>query len=68
MSSGTLGLALKQATPVVVDHAKGSWIHGTDGVDHLDFTTGISASVIYANSGSEAVETSGPVSPPAFRP
>lgn len=32
---------LKQATPVVVDHASGSWIHGTDGRDYLDFTTGI---------------------------
>ena len=32
---------LKQATPVVVDHAHGSWIHGTDGRDYLDFTTGI---------------------------
>jgi 4-aminobutyrate aminotransferase len=32
---------LKQATPVVVDHARGSWIHGTDGRDYLDFTTGI---------------------------
>ncbi|NNG20350.1 aspartate aminotransferase family protein [Naumannella sp. ID2617S] len=32
---------LKQATPVVVDHAKGCWIHGTDGRDYLDFTTGI---------------------------
>ena len=32
---------LKQATPVVVDHARGSWIHGTDGHDYLDFTTGI---------------------------
>ncbi|GAC67258.1 aspartate aminotransferase family protein [Gordonia soli] len=32
---------LKQATPVVVDHAQGSWIRGTDGNDYLDFTTGI---------------------------
>ena len=32
---------LKQATPVIVDHASGSWIHGTDGNDYLDFTTGI---------------------------
>lgn len=32
---------LKQATPVVVDHASGSWIHGQDGRDYLDFTTGI---------------------------
>lgn len=37
----TLSPALKQATPVVVDHAAGSWIHGTDGVSYLDFTTGI---------------------------
>ncbi|ABG99831.1 4-aminobutyrate transaminase (plasmid) [Rhodococcus jostii RHA1] len=36
-----LSPALKQATPVVVDHALGSWIYGTDGVDYLDFTTGI---------------------------
>ncbi|MCH6468429.1 aspartate aminotransferase family protein [Sinomonas terrae] len=37
----TLSPILKQATPVVVDHALGSWIHGTDGQDYLDFTTGI---------------------------
>ncbi|MBT0566216.1 aspartate aminotransferase family protein [Williamsia sp. CHRR-6] len=37
----TLSPALKQATPVVVDSAAGSWIHGTDGRDYLDFTTGI---------------------------
>ena len=37
----TLSPALKQATPVVVDHALGSWIHGTDGREYLDFTTGI---------------------------
>ena len=36
-----LSPVLKQATPVVVDHALGSWIHGTDGRDYLDFTTGI---------------------------
>ncbi|MGE2729587.1 aspartate aminotransferase family protein [Mycolicibacterium vaccae] len=36
-----LSPALKQATPVVVDHAKGSWIYGTDGEAYLDFTTGI---------------------------
>ncbi|MCK0520236.1 aspartate aminotransferase family protein [Williamsia sp. DF01-3] len=41
MSRATLSPALKQATPVVVDHAKGSWIRGTDGLDYLDFTTGI---------------------------
>ena len=32
---------LKQATPLVVDHALGSWIHATDGKSYLDFTTGI---------------------------
>ncbi|THJ66775.1 aminotransferase class III-fold pyridoxal phosphate-dependent enzyme [Arthrobacter echini] len=37
----SLSPALKQATPVVVDHALGSWIYGTDGRDYLDFTTGI---------------------------
>lgn len=37
----TLSPILKQATPVVVDHAEGSWIHGTDGRCYLDFTTGI---------------------------
>lgn len=36
-----LSPVLKQATPVVVDYAEGSWIHGTDGVSYLDFTTGI---------------------------
>ncbi|WP_020106057.1 aspartate aminotransferase family protein [Nocardia sp. 348MFTsu5.1] len=41
MSPTKLSPALKQATPVVVDHAQGSWIHGTDGIDYLDFTTGI---------------------------
>ncbi len=39
--TATLSPVLKQATPVVVDHALGSWIHGTDGHDYLDFTTGI---------------------------
>ncbi len=39
--SANLSPVLKQATPVVVDHASGSWIHGTDGRDYLDFTTGI---------------------------
>ena len=34
----TLSPLLKQATPVVVDHALGSWIHGTDGQSYLDFT------------------------------
>lgn len=37
----TLSPLLKQATPVLVDHALGSWIHGTDGTEYLDFTTGI---------------------------
>src|SRR5919107_2887463 len=36
-----LSPVLQQATPVVVDHASGSWIHGEDGRDYLDFTTGI---------------------------
>ncbi|MFB7893601.1 aspartate aminotransferase family protein [Microbacterium sp. NPDC056044] len=37
----SLSPILKQATPVVVDHALGSWIYGTDGKEYLDFTTGI---------------------------
>lgn len=37
----SLSPLLKQATPVIVDHAEGSWIHGTDGRSYLDFTTGI---------------------------
>jgi 4-aminobutyrate aminotransferase len=37
----SLSPILKQATPVVVDHAFGSWIYGTDGREYLDFTTGI---------------------------
>ena len=37
----TLSPILKQATPVIVDHAVGSWIHATDGKKYLDFTTGI---------------------------
>lgn len=37
----SLSPLLKQATPVVVDHALGSWIYGVDGRDYLDFTTGI---------------------------
>lgn len=32
---------LKQATPVVVDHAEGCWIHGSDDRRYLDFTAGI---------------------------
>ncbi|MGB7363846.1 MAG: aminotransferase class III-fold pyridoxal phosphate-dependent enzyme [Rhodococcus sp. (in: high G+C Gram-positive bacteria)] len=39
--SATLSPVLKQATPIVVDHALGSWIYGTDGRSYLDFTTGI---------------------------
>ena len=39
--TASLSPALKQATPVVVDTAAGSWIRGTDGRDYLDFTTGI---------------------------
>ena len=37
----TLSPILKQATPVIVDHALGSWIYATDGKKYLDFTTGI---------------------------
>ncbi|MDN5765371.1 MAG: aminotransferase class III-fold pyridoxal phosphate-dependent enzyme [Humibacillus sp.] len=37
----SLSPLLKTATPVVVDRASGCWIHGTDGQDYLDFTTGI---------------------------
>jgi len=37
----TLSPLLKQATPVVVERALGSWIYGTDGEKYLDFTTGI---------------------------
>jgi 4-aminobutyrate aminotransferase len=33
--------AIKQATPVLVDHALGSWIYDVDGRKYLDFTTGI---------------------------
>ncbi len=36
-----LSPALKQATPIVVDHGKGSWISGTDWRKYLDFTTGL---------------------------
>lgn len=39
--TATLSPILKQATPVIVDHAQGSWVHGTDGQSYLDFTTGI---------------------------
>lgn len=37
----TLSPIVKQATPVVVESASGSWITGTDGRRYLDFTTGI---------------------------
>ena len=37
----SLSPILKQATPVVVDHALGSWVYGTDGRTYLDFTAGI---------------------------
>ena len=37
----SLSPLLKQATPVVVDSARGCWISGTDGREYLDFTTGI---------------------------
>ncbi|WP_341998701.1 aminotransferase class III-fold pyridoxal phosphate-dependent enzyme [Microbacterium sp. LWH7-1.2] len=37
----TLSPLLKQATPIIVERASGSWISATDGVDYLDFTTGI---------------------------
>lgn len=37
----TLSPVLTQATPVVVDHASGSWIHDVDGRSYLDFTSGI---------------------------
>lgn len=36
-----LSPVLKQATPVVVDHAEGVWIFGEDGRSYLDFTSGI---------------------------
>lgn len=37
----SLSPLLKQATPVVVERALGSWIYGTNGEKYLDFTTGI---------------------------
>ena len=37
----TLSPVLKQATPVIVERALGSWIYGTNGEKYLDFTTGI---------------------------
>lgn len=36
-----LSPVLKQATPIVVDHALGSWIWAAEGDKYLDFTTGI---------------------------
>lgn len=41
LKKATLSPLLKQATPVVVERALGSWIYGTDGEKYLDFTTGI---------------------------
>lgn len=37
----SLSPLLKQATPVVVDRALGSWVYATNGGKYLDFTTGI---------------------------
>lgn len=37
----TLSPLLKQATPVIVERALGSWIYGTNEEKYLDFTTGI---------------------------
>lgn len=37
----SLSPLLKQATPVIVERALGSWIYGTNGEKYLDFTTGI---------------------------
>ncbi|WP_324652335.1 aspartate aminotransferase family protein [Georgenia sp. H159] len=37
----TLSPRLLQATPVTVDHARGSYVYGTDGARYLDFTAGI---------------------------
>ncbi|HLS72868.1 MAG TPA: aminotransferase class III-fold pyridoxal phosphate-dependent enzyme [Actinomycetaceae bacterium] len=37
----TLSPRLLQATPVTVDHARGSHVYGTDGRRYLDFTAGI---------------------------
>jgi 4-aminobutyrate aminotransferase len=37
----TLSPLLKQATPVVVERALGSWIYDVSGEKYLDFTTGI---------------------------
>jgi 4-aminobutyrate aminotransferase len=37
----TLSPLLKQAAPVVIEHASGLWITATDGRKYLDFTTGI---------------------------
>ncbi len=41
LKKATLSPLLKQATPVVVERALGSWIYGTNGEKYLDFTTGI---------------------------
>src|SRR5699024_9744108 len=40
-SMTALSPILKQATPVVVDHAQGCEVFDTDGRRHLDFTAGI---------------------------
>lgn len=37
----SLSSVFKQATGVVVDHAEGVYLHGTDGRTYLDFTAGI---------------------------
>ena len=36
-----LSPVLKQATPVLVDHAEGVWVYDEEGRRHLDFTAGI---------------------------
>ncbi|WP_293780278.1 aspartate aminotransferase family protein [uncultured Aeromicrobium sp.] len=40
-STASLSPRLLQATPVTVERAEGSWVHGTDGRRYLDFTSGI---------------------------
>lgn len=39
--SATLSPLIVPATPVVVDHALGSYVYDVDGTQYLDFTTGI---------------------------
>jgi acetylornithine/succinyldiaminopimelate/putrescine aminotransferase len=41
----SLSPVLKQAAPVVVDHALGSWIDATDSQKYLDFTPGIGMTI-----------------------